>query len=223
MQADRGALLAAGQRELGGLGLHRDAHGRSGYSPVVFRRGLLEGEPVAVLDRGELGEAAADACQALGARTARLGRALDPLDEVAVAAAVEVAVRDHGGLGTLAIDAAGLYADPPGQGLDPLRAATDGAWIAIRAAGAAAMIEAGGKLVLIAPPPGAGPQAGAARAALENLARTLSIEWARHQVRITAIRPGPATAPAEVGALVAYVASPAGDYFSGCRFTLGAA
>jgi citronellol/citronellal dehydrogenase len=86
------------------------------------------------------------------------------------------------------------------------------------------MIEApaGGKLVLLAPAPGAGSHAAAARAALENMARTLSIEWARHAIRTTAIAPAEATAPAEVAALVAYLASPAGDYFSGCVFALGA-
>jgi citronellol/citronellal dehydrogenase len=87
------------------------------------------------------------------------------------------------------------------------------------------MIEApaGGKIVLLAPPPDAGPHAEAARDALENLARTLSIEWARHGIRITAITPGTATTAGEVASLVAYLASPAGDYFSGCRFSLGEA
>jgi len=73
-----------------------------------------------------------------------------------------------------------------------------------------------GKLVLIAPPAGA-----PARAALENLARTLSIEWARFGIRTTCLTPGPATSDAQVADLVAYLLSPAGDYFSGCRLDLG--
>ncbi|MDQ6914522.1 MAG: hypothetical protein M3155_01770, partial [Actinomycetota bacterium] len=77
--------------------------------------------------------------------------------------------------------------------------------------------------LVLAPPPGAGPHAEAARAALENLARTLSIEWARHQIRVVAIAPAAGTEAAEVGALVAYLASPAGDYFSGCVLSLGEA
>ena len=42
-----------------------------------------------------------------------------------------------------------------------------------------------------------------------TLARTLSIEWARHQVRTTAVAPGARRARQDVAALVAYLASPA--------------
>ena len=35
--------------------------------------------------------------------------------------------------------------------------------------------------------------------------------------------PGDATTDDDVAQLIAYLASPAGDYFSGCAFTLGAA
>jgi citronellol/citronellal dehydrogenase len=71
--------------------------------------------------------------------------------------------------------------------------------------------------VLVAP----GPEAGPLRAALENLARTLSVEWARFDVRTTAILPGAETTDEELGTLVAYLASPAGDYYSGCALALG--
>jgi citronellol/citronellal dehydrogenase len=85
------------------------------------------------------------------------------------------------------------------------------------------MIEAegGGKIVFVAPAPDAGLHAEVARAALENLARTLSIEWSRHAIRTTAILPGARTTDDDVSGLVAYLASPAGDYFSGCVFSLG--
>jgi hypothetical protein len=106
------------------------------------------------------------------------------------------------------------------EGAGGVRDVLDGAWGAIRAVAVANMIPAeAGLVVLIAPPPG-GADAEAARAGLENLARTLSIEWARFGVRPVAIWPGTATSPAVVAELVAFLASPAGAYYSGCRFEL---
>lgn len=91
----------------------------------------------------------------------------------------------------------------------------DGAFFATRAV-ANAWIGAGrgGKVVLVAPRDDA-PQ----RAAHENLARTLSVEWARFGITITAILPG---GDGDVAELVALLASPAGDYYSGCAFDLQA-
>src|SRR5215211_1138206 len=63
---------------------------------------------------------------------------------------------------------------------DPRRA-LDAAWDAIRA-GALPPEHTRGLIVLIAPPPG-DPHAQATRAGFENLARSLSIEWARHGTR----------------------------------------
>ena len=89
----------------------------------------------------------------------------------------------------------------------------DAAFISTRAvAGAWIAGERGGKVVLVAPRDDA-PQ----RAALENLARTLSVEWARYGITATAILPGN---DEDVAQLVAFLASPAGDYYSGCAFTL---
>lgn len=91
---------------------------------------------------------------------------------------------------------------------------TDTAFIATRAtANAWIAADRGGKVVLVASVDD-GPQ----RAALENLARTLSVEWARYGIRPTAILPGSGE---DVAELVAFLASPAGDYYSGCAFTLG--
>jgi NAD(P)-dependent dehydrogenase (short-subunit alcohol dehydrogenase family) len=74
--------------------------------------------------------------------------------------------------------------------------------------------------VYLAPSPAAGPQADAARAGLENLGRTLSTEWARYGITLVTIAPGETTATGEVAALCAYLASPAGAYFSGCLLDL---
>lgn len=97
------------------------------------------------------------------------------------------------------------------------------AWTAIRAIAVGALIPAGaGRIVLLAPRAAASPYAAAVRAALENLARTLSVEWARYGITTTTIWPGPSTEEGDLAALVAYLCSPAGAYFSGCRFDLGA-
>ena len=62
--------------------------------------------------------------------------------------------------------------------------------------------------------------AGAACAGLENLARTLSIEWARYAITLVTIAPGAQTSAGEVAAVTAFLASPAGAYYSGCLFDL---
>ena len=109
-----------------------------------------------------------------------------------------------------------------GSAVPGIQAVLDGAWLTIRPVATAAMIEHGGGLiVLLAPRPGS-VEAEAARAGLENLARTLSVEWARFGVRPVAVLPGVETGAAEVAELVAFLASPAGEYYSGCAFTLGA-
>jgi NAD(P)-dependent dehydrogenase (short-subunit alcohol dehydrogenase family) len=184
----------------------------------VLRDGLLDGSAIVVAGAGELGSAAAARAAELGASVHEL--AVDPWgDEPAFAGAADVLVWDGAAAFAAAADGAG--ADGAG-GVDRVRAALDGAWLAVRPVARAAMIEAGGgRIVLLAPRPG-GAGAAAARAGLENLARTLSVEWARFEVRTVAILPGQATAAAEVAELVAFLASRAGEYYSGCAFELGA-
>ncbi|HWM12473.1 MAG TPA: hypothetical protein VNO82_24140 [Solirubrobacteraceae bacterium] len=109
----------------------------------------------------------------------------------------------------------GAAAFAAATGVDAVRAALDGGWEAIRSGMADGLL-----IVLLAPRPG-DAHAEAARAGLENMARTLSIEWARLGIRPVAVHPGPATPAGEVAELAAYLASPAGAYFSGCRFDLG--
>jgi NAD(P)-dependent dehydrogenase (short-subunit alcohol dehydrogenase family) len=188
----------------------------------IFRRGLLDAHVVAIAPGGPVADATAAACEALGATVERSEDAAP--DDAAGAAFASGVMERRGGLDTLVVDAGALFAAAAGDtGAGAVRAAADPAWSLTRAVAVAAMIEAeaGGKVVVIAPAPGAGSRAGAARAALENLARTLSIEWSRHAIRTTAILPGDATAPEEVGAVVAFLASPAGDYYSGCALELG--
>ena len=77
-------------------------------------------------------------------------------------------------------------------------------------------------MVLLAPAAGAGTFAPAAADALENLARTLSVEWARHEITAVMVAPGPGTTVQELATLVAFLVSEAGGYLSGCRIELGA-
>ena len=108
-------------------------------------------------------------------------------------------------------------------GEEALNTTLDRAWAAVREVAVGALIEAEhpGKVVLIAPGAGDGPLAEAAAAGLENLARTLSVEWARYQVTAVMVAPG-ATPEAQLATLVAFLVSEAGEYLSGCRVELGA-
>lgn len=178
----------------------------------MFRPGLLSG--VAVALAGPARDALERTLADLGAEVRRVAPSSD--EEAPPAAE---------GVHALVVDAATAFAATAGDGdeLAPLRAAADGAWVAIRAVANAAWIgpgAPGGKVVMVAPRPADGPHAEAARAAIENLARTLSIEWARHGIRTTAVTPGPRTPDADVARLVAYLVSEAGDYFSGARLDL---
>lgn len=178
-------------------------------APVILRPDLLANQAIAIaaID-GPFGRVAADRCRALGARVA--GLALEPDDEEAVAAAVG----ELGEIDTLVVDASATTS---------VRTALDGAWLVMRAVVNAAFMpgDRGGRIVLISPAPG-DADAEATRGGLENMARTTSIEWSRYRVRPTAIAPGPHTSAAEVAELAAFIASAAGDYYSGCRFDLGA-
>ena len=168
----------------------------------MLKDDLLAGTAVVVAGAGELGDAVRERAAALAAVVA--DRAVDPAgEEQAFEGTADVLVYD-------------------GSAMPGIQAVLDGAWLAIRPVATAAMIDHGGGLiVLLAPRPGT-PEAEAVRAGLENLARTLSVEWARFQVRPVAILPGEATRPGEVAELVAFLASPAGAYYSGCAFTMGA-
>lgn len=121
-----------------------------------------------------------------------------------------------------------IPAEPPGEGsatgADPLVELLQNVWEATAAAANGSFIPAGrgGRILLIAPPARSRPFASAAGAALENLARTLSVEWARHAITTVALAPGPGTDPEQLATVVAYLLSPAGAYFSGTRLDLDA-
>jgi len=141
-----------------------------------------------------------------------------------------VCVVGDGAAEHLVVDAASEFAEA-GGGMAGLRRAVDDGWNVVRAVVTAGWIgdgsqeggPGGGKVVFLAPIADAGEHANAVGAALENAARTLSVEWARFGVRITAVRPREGAAADERAELVAFLASPAGDYFTGCSFYPGAA
>jgi hypothetical protein len=108
---------------------------------------------------------------------------------------------------------------PSGGGLEDV----EHAWAAIRAVAVGALIPAReGTIVLLAPRPDALAHGGAVRSAVENLARTLSVEWARYGITATAVWPGASTSDEDLATLIAYLCSRAGNYFSGCRLELDA-
>jgi hypothetical protein len=150
----------------------------------------------------------------LGARLVALDPELGELDAAAWAA-------ERAPVHALVYDAATSFAD---GGMGGLRAAVDDGWSAIQAIATAALIPAvhDTAIVLLAPRVGAGRHATAVRAALENTARTLSIEWARFAITTTVVAPGAGTTDEEIATLVAFLVSRAARYLSGCRFELGA-
>jgi NAD(P)-dependent dehydrogenase (short-subunit alcohol dehydrogenase family) len=182
----------------------------------VLRPGVLEGLTVCVVGDGA---AERERAAALGARVVTVDG--DLADEDAVA----LAVGALGAIDVLVVDAASEFAEA-GGGMVGLRRAVDDGWNVVRAVVNARWIgdgegeRAGGKVVFLAPAADAGEHANAVGAALENAARTLSVEWARFGIRPVALLPGAQATAGEVAELAAYLASPAGAYYSGCAFTL---
>lgn len=189
---------------------------------MTFRSGLLDGRRVALAGPAADGPPASEVDRAVLHRLRELGAwaaVIDPgtlRDEEAVVGWAQ----QRAPLDALVF----LGAEPFGTGgADRLQATLELAWRAARGAHLHAAGR-GGRLVFVAPgsePGPARPHGQAATAGLENLARTLSVEWARFAVTAVTVAPGPDTAAAEVADLVAYLLSGAGGYFSGCRFSLG--
>src|SRR5437764_14607813 len=141
---------------------------------TILRGNLLAGRTVAVRPAAPAAEAGADA---LAAALLEYGAVLHE-PETAAGAAVDALVHDaRDGFGS--------------GGAAALLASLEAAWAEIEHVANAGLIASGqgGKIVLIAPHPAAGDCAPAASAALENLARTLSVEWARYGITVSAIVP----------------------------------
>ncbi|HSC21407.1 MAG TPA: SDR family oxidoreductase [Solirubrobacterales bacterium] len=129
-----------------------------------------------------------------------------------------------------------------------------GTWLMSHAAATKAFMPGGGgKILSVTLSPHNGMPAmvhsGAARAAVENMMRTLAVEWARFGIKTVALAAGQfatetlltkypqvvvdnlersipigrAGRPEEMAWLVAYLASPAGDFFSGTTITIDGA
>ncbi len=195
----------------------------------LLRLGLLDGVHVvvAVAAPDELAVAASEStrlaaavtttCAGLGARVS----AWRPGD--AVPADVDRLVVD----GAALFATAGVVGERGDGARNALRNCLHGAWEATRAVANAAFIDSGrpGRVVYLAPTSASDPSreathTDAARAGLENLARTLSIEWARYAVTLVTIAAGERTSAGEVAAVTAFLASPAGAYYSGCLLDL---
>jgi NAD(P)-dependent dehydrogenase (short-subunit alcohol dehydrogenase family) len=211
----------------------------------LLRPGLLQG--VSVMLAGAPGEPSASqsltgevgaACAGLGARVLELALDGDTLDsangeQTLEAAADRLLADGPGRLEILVIDGAGLFARAlAAAGSDgrsaparvALRACLDASWSVTHALVNRAFLREGrgGRIVYLLPD-GDAEHAAAARSGLENLARTLSIEWARHAITTVAVVPSSGSAggaASQVAALTAYLASPAGAYFSGCLLDL---
>lgn len=183
---------------------------------------------------------------------------VDIRDPDAVEALVDGVLERHGRLDLLVNNAGGQFLAPAEDiTAKGFRTVVElnllGTWQMTSAAATKAFIpQGGGKVVSITLSPHGGypgvVHSSAARAAVENMTRTLSIEWARFGVRLTAVAPGQIETdafrenyglaldaiaktiplgrlgrPAEVAWLVAFLASPAGDFFSGSVLTLDGA
>jgi NAD(P)-dependent dehydrogenase (short-subunit alcohol dehydrogenase family) len=180
---------------------------------------------------GSFTPAIAGACGELGAKTLRWKTG------DAVPADADVLVVDAAS--SFSSARAPAPGDPAGAAGAALRDCLDEAWQTSHAVANAAFINARrpGRIFYVAPrcpsftPATAAHEtpahadvshADAARAGLDNLARTLSIEWARYRITTVALAPGAQTTPDELASIVAYLASPAGAYFSGCQLDLRA-
>src|SRR5215213_4679015 len=232
----------------------------------IFAPGLLEGQVCVVSGAGTgLGRATTLELVRLGATVLGCGRRAEPLERLAtdadgLAGAVEAlfdgVLERHGRLDTLVNNAGGQFLSPA-EAISPkgFRTVVElnvvGTWLMTHAAATKAFIPRGrGKVVSVTLSPHNGMpgmvHSGAARAAVENMMRTLSVEWARFNIKTCAIAAGqfgtetmrtkypkevvegvPWTVPLgrmgteeEWAWLVAYLASPAGDFFSGCVITM---
>ena len=179
----------------------------------------------------------------------------DEVDEL-----VDAVLERHGKIDLLVNNAGGQFLTPA-EDITPkgfrtvIRLNVEGTWLMTHAVATKAMIPsgAGGKVVNVTLSPHNGlpgmAHSSAARAAVENLTRVLSIEWSRYDIKLTALAAGQfatetlrtkypqpivehleQTIPLgrlgseqEFAWSIAYLASPAGDFYSGAVLTMDGA
>jgi NAD(P)-dependent dehydrogenase (short-subunit alcohol dehydrogenase family) len=181
---------------------------------------------------------------------------LDIRDEEGVDRFMDGVVERHGRIDVLVNNAGGQFMSPA-EAITPkgFRTVIDlnvqGTWLMTHAAATKAFIpQESGKILSVTLSPHHGMpgmvHSGAARAAVENMMRTLAIEWSRFNIKTVALAAGqfgtevlrtkyPKVVvdnversvpmgrigePEEMAWLIAYLASPAGNFFSGTTITI---
>ena len=185
--------------------------------------------------------------------------AADIREEEAVERLVDGVIERHGRLDVLVNNAGGQFMSPA-EAITPkgfrtvIELNVQGTWLMTHAAATKAFIpQREGKVISVTLSPHQGMpgmvHSGAARAAVENMMRTLAVEWARFNVKLCAVAAGQFDTetlrtkypqqvvenvhrtvplgrlgtPEEMAWLIAYLASPAGDFLSGCVITIDGA
>lgn len=239
----------------------------------IFRAGLFEEQTILVTGGGSgIGRWVARELAGLGAHVVVAGRKAEPLEELSrelgprratavvcnirseaqVEALFDRILTERGALHGLINNAGGQFAAPAAsierKGFDAvIETNLTGTWMMCRAAYRRAFEDRGGVIVNMLADMFRGmpmmAHSGAARAGVENLTKTLALEWASSHVRVNAVAPGiinsgglkkypapvqaalrelPAELPmarlgteAEVGAAVVFLLSEAARYITG--------
>jgi citronellol/citronellal dehydrogenase len=187
------------------------------------------------------------------------GEPMDIRDAEAVDTLFDGVLERHGRVDVLVNNAGGQFLSPA-EAITPkgfrtvMELNVQGTWQMTHAAATKAFIpQNAGKVVSVTLSPHNGMpgmvHSGAARAAVENMMRTLAIEWARFDIKLCAIAAGQFDTevirtkypkevsenvartiplqrlgtPDEMAWMIAYLASPAGDFLSGCVITIDGA
>jgi len=184
---------------------------------------------------------------------------MDIREEEAVERLMDRVLADHARIDVLVNNAGGQFL-APAESITPkgfrtvIELNVQGTWLMTHAAATKAFIpQGGGKVLSVTLSPHNGMpgmvHSGAARAAVENMMRTLAVEWARFGIKTCALAAGQfatetlltkyprvvvdnlersipigrAGRAEEMAWLVAYLASPAGDFYSGTTITIDGA